>query len=72
MFRPKSHRPSGLFRRILDWILDRDDEALMEERRRRLWSAAGIRSLLNPEALEMMRNGEEPERSGGPAPERRR
>lgn len=72
MHHPTTRRPSGLFKRILDWVLDRDDEPLMEERRRQLWNAARIRDSLNPAALLMMRAGDEPERSGGPAAEHRR
>jgi hypothetical protein len=61
-----------LFKRILYWILDLDDEATLEEGRRRMWSRPGFFASLTPEQLEMIRNYDGPENLGPPLTRRER
>lgn len=68
---PASH-PPGLFKRVLYWIMDWDDEATLEEGRRRLRSAPGFFASLTPEQLEYLRSYDGPEYLGPPATGRNR
>jgi hypothetical protein len=69
---PGAIRPPGLFKQILYWILDLDDEATLEEGRRRMWSRRGFLASLTPEQLELMRNYDGPEVHGPPLTRRER
>lgn len=66
MYMPKAIRSPGLFKRILYWIMDWDDEATLEEGRRRLRHARRFLQTLTPEQLEFMRNYDGPENLGPP------
>lgn len=66
----KAIRPPGLFKRIVYWIMDWDDEATLEEGRRRMQSAPGFLESLTPEQLEYLRNYDGPENLGPPITER--
>lgn len=59
-------RSHGLLKRILYWILDLDDEATLEEGRRRMWSRAGFSPPPTPEQLEMIRRYDGSEHLGLP------
>lgn len=69
---PGAVRPPGLLKQVLYWILDLDDEATLEEGRRRMWSRRGFLASLTPEQLEMMRNYDGPENLGPPLTKRER
>jgi hypothetical protein len=63
---PATVRPPGLFKQILYWILDLDDEATIEKGLRRLRSHQGFLASLTPEQLESLRNYDGPENLGPP------
>jgi hypothetical protein len=67
---PAALRQPGLMKRILYWIMDWDDEATLEEGRRRLRSAPGFFASLTPEQREIIRNYDGPENLGPPITER--
>jgi hypothetical protein len=69
---PQAIRRPGFFKRILYWILDLDDEATLEEGRRRLRSARRFLPSLTPEQLEFMRTYDGPEVHGPPLTRRER
>jgi hypothetical protein len=65
-------RSPGLFKNLLYWIMDWDDEAFLEEGVRRMWSRRSSLSSLSPEALEFLRNYDGPENHGPPLTKRER
>jgi hypothetical protein len=69
---PGAIRPPGLLKRILYWVLDLDDEATLEEGRRRLRRARRFLPSLTPEQLELMRNYDGSENLGPPLTKRER
>lgn len=69
---PEHLRQPGLFKRILYWILDLDDEATIEEGRRRLRNAPGFFVSLTPEQLEYLTTHEGPDYLGPPITKRNR
>jgi hypothetical protein len=71
-YAPKAIRRPGIFKRIVYWIMDWDDEAFMEEGLRRMRSAPGFFASLTPEQLEFMRTYDGPEVHGPPLTQRER
>lgn len=71
---PEVFRRPGFFKNLLYWILDLDDPATMDERRRRMRSRSspGLFASMSPEALEYIRNYDGPENHGPPLTRRER
>lgn len=68
----KPVRSPGLFKNLLYWIMDWDDEAFLEEGLRQMWSRRSSLSSLSPETLEFLRNYDGPENLGPPLTKRER
>jgi hypothetical protein len=68
---PAVRRP-GFFKNLFYWIMDWDDEAFLEEGRRRVWNSRGYFETLSPEVLEFLRNYDGPENHGPPLIRRER
>jgi hypothetical protein len=62
----------GLFKRILYWILDWDDEATLQEGIRRMRSRPGFLDSLTTEQIESLRYYDGPEVLGPPLTRRER
>lgn len=65
-------RSPGFLKRLLYWIMDWDDEATIEEGRRRLRNAPGFFESLPPGTLEYIRSYDGPENHGPPLTKRER
>jgi hypothetical protein len=70
----RTNRKPGFFKNLLYWILDLDDPATMDERRRRLRSRSRpvLFASMSPETLEYLRNYDGPEVHGPPLTRRER
>lgn len=63
-------RRPGFFKNLLYWIMDWDDEVMLEERLRRMNSRSSFLDSMSPEDLEYIRAYDGPEVLG-PPPTRR-
>jgi hypothetical protein len=54
----------GLFKNLLYWVLDWDDEITLAQGRERMRNSPGLIASLTPEQLEMIRNYDGPENLG--------
>lgn len=59
-------RRPGFFKNLLYWIMDWDDEAMLEERLRRMNPGSSFLDSLSPEDLEFIRAYDGPEVLGPP------
>jgi hypothetical protein len=66
---PESGKPLGVFARLRRALAPSEEEWL-EEARRRMRSKPGFISSLSPEVLEMLRQNDDIDIMGGPAPKR--
>lgn len=68
----RAKRRPGFFRNLLNWIMDWDDPAMLEEGLQRMRSAPRFFASLSPEALEYIRTYDGPENMGPPLTRRER
>lgn len=66
---PETRKPLGLFARLRRALAPSDEEWL-EQARRRMRSKPDFISSLSPEVLEMLRQNDDIDIMGGPAPKR--